>query len=156
MTKNTSMPTKTIAVTPAITANAYHANDCVGGKMTLTDALISDGGSAMLWGMLITDLANQKPAGQMVIFNADPTAATLTNHAAIAFSTDLSKVVAMIDVTADDWKTIGGIGMANPLWARTLEAPAGTKLYAAFMASGTPTFASVADLTFSFLFTDRK
>jgi predicted naringenin-chalcone synthase len=123
---------KTVVVTPAITAGAYSASDNIGGKMTLTGAMWSDGGAAVLVSVLVTDKANIKAPMQLVIFDADPTAATLTDNAA-------------------DWITIGSMGFASVSLVRAIEGAAGsTNLWAAAMVTGTPTFVSVADLTFKF------
>ncbi len=142
---------KIISVTPVITAGVYHASDCVGGKLTLTDAMVADGGVALLTGVCITDAANQKAAFEIVIFNANPTAATLTDNAAIAFATDLGKVVAKIPVATTDWATIGGVAVADVQWMRTIEGVAGSNnLYAAVMCVGAPTYVAVSDLVFKF------
>jgi hypothetical protein len=143
---------KTIVVTPAITAGVYHASDNIGGKMKLTDALRDDGGSALLVSLVVTDKANQKPVMQVVLFESDPSAATLTDNAAIVFSTDIAKVVAIIDVPSTSWYTVGSMGIATvgPL-SKAVEAAAGSNnLWAAAMVAGTPTFAAVSDLTFKF------
>lgn len=144
---------KTVVVTPAITAGAYSASDNIGGKMTLTGAMWSDGGAAVLVSVLVTDKANIKAPMQVVIFDADPTAATLTDNAAIVFSTDVAKVVGIVDITAADWITMGSMGFASVSLVRAIEGAAGSNnLWAAAMVTGTPTFVSVADLTFKFGF----
>ncbi len=141
---------KIISVTPVVTVGAYHANDCVGGKLTLTDALVADGGSALLTNVVVVDDANQKAALEVVFFNANPAAATLTDNAAIVFSTDLAKVIARVPITAADWATVGDAAVADVQCLRTLEGVSGNNLYAAVMTTGTPTFGAAGDLTFRF------
>jgi hypothetical protein len=142
---------KIITVTPPLTEGAYHASDCIGGKFTLADALMGDGSEALLAWVMITDANNQKPALEIVIFNANPTAATLTDNAAIAFSTNLANVVARIAVASTDWATVGGVGIANVYAMRMVEGSVGSNhLYAAVMVVGTPTYVAHDDLVFKF------
>ena len=65
----------------------------VGKKITLTDAMRVTGGSGVLQSITVIDVSATKPALELLIFNADPTAATLTDQAAVALSTDISKVI---------------------------------------------------------------
>jgi hypothetical protein len=144
---------KIITVTPPLTEGAYHASDNVGGKLTLTDALMGDGSEAMLMGVTITDAANQKAAFEIIIFKSNPSAATLTDNAAIAFSTNLADIVAKIQVATTDWATVGGIAIASVLAMRMVEGAAGSNhLYAAVMVVGTPTYVAHDDLVFKFCF----
>lgn len=141
-----------ITVTPTITAaGIYHANDCIGGKMTLTDALLGDGENALFVDLHVTDISNQKPTLEVLIFDSNPTAATLTDHAAVALSTAVSKVAGVIHVTAADWVTIGGMGFATVSKVFEIEGQAGSNnLYAAAMVTATPTMVGVNDLIFKF------
>lgn len=132
--------------TTAVTASsAYSDGNAVGGKRTLANAL-GAAGTGVLESIMLLDRANQKPALEIYIFDADPTNATLTDKTAFVFSTDDLKVLARISVATGDWVThnskatacIKGIGAA-------LKA-AGTSLYAAVVLNGsTPTFAATTD-----------
>lgn len=141
--------TKLIKVVPVINTSAYTGGDAVGGKQTLTDALRSSGGTAVLESIMVLDRGNQKAALEILIFDADPTAATITNNSPFVFSTDDLKVLARIPVAASDYvtldskatATIKGIGV-------TLKAETGTSLYAAVVTTGTPTYVSASDLQF--------
>lgn len=145
---------KTIVKTPTISANsAYHASDCIGGKMVLTDTMRGDGGAAALINLLVVDIINQKPALEVLIFDADPTVATLTDHAAVALGADVAKVVGIIHVATTDWATVGGMAFASVAVPRVLEGAAGSNnLWATAMVVGTPTYTGTADLTFKFGF----
>jgi hypothetical protein len=131
--------------TTVVTAAAYSDGNAVGGKRTLANALTSVG-TGVLESIMLLDRANQKPAVEIYIFDADPTNATITDKAAFVFSTDDLKVIARISVSGSDWIThnskatacIKGLGVA-------LKA-SGTSLYAAVVLNGsTPTFAATTD-----------
>lgn len=147
---------KSVVVTPTLTVStspAYTAGDIVAGKITLTSAVRVSGGISYLMNIMITDRANQKPAGYVVIFNADPTAATLTDNAAANFSTDDFKVVAAVTVADTDYVVINSKAYASvDVNGKMCKAASGTTLYAAFVLSSTPTFAATSDLQMQFAF----
>lgn len=141
-------------VTPTITVStspAYTAGDSIGGKITLANAVRVSGGSSLLQSIMMLDRANQKPIGTILIFNADPSAATLTDNAAFVFSTDDLKVVAEIPVITSDWVTINSKAVANLRnIGAVVKAASGTSLYAAFVATNTPTEAATTDIQMIF------
>lgn len=138
--------TPTVSTTPA-----YTAGDTIGSKITLANAVLISGAEASLKSLTITDKSNQKPALEVVIFNADPAGSTFTDNAALVIAAaDATKVIARVTVAAGDWVTIGGIGVATVAVDRVLAASGGTTLYAALQAAGTPTFVSTTDITVRF------
>lgn len=142
-------------VTPAITVDtaAYAAGDSIGGKITLTDAMRVSGGTGVLAGITLVDRANQKPALEIFLFESDPSAATITDQSAFVFSTDDTKLVAKVIVTADDWTTIDSKAVADLANLNRVVAASGSKnLYAAIVATGTPDFAAATDLKARFKF----
>lgn len=141
-----------VAVTPTITAGAYAASDCVGGKITITSAMRTSGGSGIWQSLHIIDKGNQKANLVIQIFNADPTAATLTDNSPIAHSTDISKVIRTIIVASTDYQTVGGEGFADVNIAQTVAAVGSANLYACVMCVATPTYTSTSDLIFDFGF----
>jgi len=145
---NSAVITPTIIVSAA---SAYTAGDSIGGKITLTSALRVSGGTAVLQSIMISGRANQKPAGTILLFDADPTAATLTDNAAVVLSTNDFNVLASIPVSAADYVTINSKCYANLSGlGRTLKATTGTSLYAAFVVTSTPTFAATSDFQMRF------
>lgn len=135
------------------TTPAYTAGDNVGGKITIADAVRVAGGVANLMGIQVLDRSNQKPVGSILIFDADPAAATITDNAAFVFSTDDLKVVATIPLASGDWVTIDSKAVANlASLNRVVKAAAGTTLYAAFVTTGTPTFVAATDMQMIFDF----
>lgn len=142
------IPTITVSTSPA-----YSAGDSIGGKITLTSAVRVSGGIALLQSIQILDRANQKPTGTILLFNADPSAATITDNAAFVFSTDDLKVDATIPVITSDYITINSKAVANLRNVGALvKAASGTTLYAAFVCTNTPTFAATSDLRIAFDF----
>ena len=136
--------------TAVSTSPAYTAGDAVGGKRTLANA-VKTAGTGVLESIVVLDRANQKAALEIFIFDADPTAATITDNAAFVFSTDDLKVLARISVAATDYVTLNskavaivrGLGVA-------LKAASGTSLFAAVVTTGTPTFSVTTDVQVTF------
>lgn len=145
----------TKVVTPTITVDtsAYAAGDSIGGKITLTSAMRVSGGTGVLSGLMLIDRANQKPALEIFIFQEDPSAAAITDQAAFVFSTDDLKVIAKVVVAAGDWTTINSKATAELANLNRFVAAVGSaNLYAAVVATGTPTFAASTNLQVRFKF----
>lgn len=142
-------------ITPIWTVDTalYTAGDTVGTKQTLSNAVRVSGGSSILYQIVIADRANQKPTGSILIFNADPTAATTTDNAAFVFSTDDYKMVARIPVATADYVTINSKAVADlSNLGRLCKATTGTSLYAVFVTDGAPDFVLTTDFQIIFKF----
>lgn len=147
--------TRIIQPTVTVTAGAYAAGNCWGGKLTLTNGLGSATPSTGAWSLLtLTMHTSTPPVLDCLLFGANP-AATFTDKSAFPTlsAADNLLVVARISIASTDWVTIGGSSFATikigglPISATT----AGT-LYSAFnVTSGTPTPAATTD--FSALYT---
>lgn len=124
-----------VRVTLAVSASPnYSTGDSLGGKIVLANAVRVAGGSSRLEGVVITDKANKKPGGYIYFFDADPTAATLTDNAAAAFSTDITKIIGRVDVSAADYITTGTQAVADvPYAGKLLKSAATVNLWAAFV-----------------------
>jgi hypothetical protein len=136
--------------TPVVTASsAYSAGNCVGGKLTLANAVRVAGGTAALQSLLLIDAANQKAALELLLFNADPTASILNDKAAaVIHANDIAKIVRRISIATADYVTIDSKAIVDlAIAGRVLKAASGTSLYAALVTSGTPTYAATTDLT---------
>ena len=144
-----------VTVTPTLTAaTIYHVDDAVGGKQTIASAVPATAGSAVLQAITVRDKSNQKAPLSIILFNADPSAATITNHAAFVYSTDISKQITVIDVATNDYTTINGIATAK---LRNLAIPVtavgSASLFAAVVTLVSPgTYAAVSDLDFTYRF----
>lgn len=132
----------------AVTAAGYSAGNAVGGKRTLTNALRSNNGTGVLESVSILDRANQKAAMTLFIFEADPSAATITDKSAFVFSTDDLKVIAQVSIATTDYVTTNSEAIAQKtgLGIALKGANGNTSLYAALVTSGTPTFAATTDV----------
>lgn len=135
--------------TAVSTSPAYTAGDAVGGKRTLSSALTSVG-TGILESITILDRANQKAAMTLFIFDADPSAATITDNSAFVFSTDDLKVIAQINIAAADYVTTNSKAIAQKTGLGMTLKSAGTTLYAALVTTGTPTFAATSDVQLEF------
>jgi hypothetical protein len=132
-------------------AAIYAAGDSVGGKITLTNAVRISGGTGILTSIDIIDKSAQNAPGNILIFDSDPTAATITDNAPFVFSTDIAKLIANIPVVVGDYSTFGTISTANiGGLARVVKASGSANLYACFVTSGTPTYATTSDILIGF------
>jgi hypothetical protein len=147
-------PATVVAVTPVVSSGvAYTAGDAVGGKQTLTGAARDSGGPVVLQSLSVLDLGNQKAALTILFFNADPSAATITDNAAFVWSTDHAKLIGKLAIAAADYETIASEAVATRGGLGIVLQPSGSAvLYAAVVAVGTPTYTSVSDLVFRYGF----
>jgi hypothetical protein len=128
------------------TGGAYAAKDLIGGKLTFSVALRQSG---VLDSLVVTDLAVQKSALDVVFFDADPSATTFTDQAALDIAdADLVKVQAVVSVAASDYVDFNDNSAAFlnslgvPLRANSLG-----QVFVAVVSRGTPTYVSTADLS---------
>jgi hypothetical protein len=144
-----------IVITPTITVSAtpdYTSGDSLGGKITLPNAVRATGGMSKLVSVNIIDSANQKPAGTILFFNADPAAATLTDNTAFALSTDVLKVVASVVIAAADYVTIDSVAFLTYGNINKIVQAAATSLYAAFVITTASNLAATTDIQIAFGF----
>lgn len=143
-----------IAPTVTVDTSAYAAGDCIGGKLTLTDAMRVNGGTGILQSLFLLDRSGtQKPALEILVFNSDPSSSTLTDQAAVSIhANDVSKIIRRIPIAAGDWGLVAGIYMADlSPGSRMLQAAAGSKnLYATIVATGAHDFVASTDLSIRF------
>ncbi len=138
--------------TPTVSASsAYTAGDAVGGKISLTLAVLPGTRSAMIHQVIVTDLGAQTDDTDVIFFDSDPSATTFTDNAALDIAdADLVKVFAVVPLTLH--KDFSDNGVSLPAVGDNLNIPfvldAGeTTLYAALVTRGTPTYASTSDIT---------
>jgi hypothetical protein len=87
-----------VKVTPVVTAGAYTAGDIVGGLLTFR---VADGAPSvvMVTGVFVGIKAAVTSTLTLLLFDADPTATTKTDNAALALhADDLAKVIKGIPV----------------------------------------------------------
>lgn len=152
-----------IALTPIITAGAYLANDQVGGLLILSDILGGDRGHALLQSLAVIDKASQNAPLSVFFFDDYPTLVSADNDAFQVSDSEMAlKCLGAVTVAATDYQassansvaTLRNIGLllkGNNGSAGGLIAGTTRKdLFAVVKTTGTPTYASVGDLTFKF------
>lgn len=143
-----------IKVSPTVTAGAYTANDCVGGKITLAGAARVAGACTWLQSFTLIDQAAQAAEMVVYLFDADPAAGTYTNDDELDIhDTDMDLCVGAFRVLGGNYMaakdntvaTVTNIGLR-------CRPSAGTTLYALIKTTGTPTYAAATDVQLIFGF----
>jgi hypothetical protein len=141
-----------LTISPTVTAGAYHANDVIGGKLTLAGAVRIAGAGGLINTLTVQDLAGQKAVLQIFLFQADPAAGTYTDNGALDIhDTDMAYCIGYITVAATDYIDLADNSVAFlsnlgiPIQALT-----GTSIYAVMRTTGTPTYAATTDMKLVF------
>ena len=137
-----------IEATPTVDTAAFATGDLIGAAaIELSGAT---GGNEIHGGMIqsviVTDLAKQSAALDIVFFDADPSNTTFTENA--AFDPDDADILNIIGVAAiTDWKAFNdsSVGQALNL-AIPFVADTKNKLYAVIVSRGAPTYGA-SDVT---------
>lgn len=106
---NTGGFTEKLSLSITTSATAYTANDNIGGIQTLSNILRTSGGTAILNGISLWALGNQKPNLYIDFFDASPSNGTYTNDAAQIISGDHAAWLGRLEVAAADWQDTGVI-----------------------------------------------
>jgi len=101
-----------ISNTIPTTTSAYTSGDNIGGVITCSGALRTNGGTAIIQDISIWDLSNQKSNITIHFWNASPSG-TYTDNAAEVIAGDQAKYLGMYNITAADYVTVGAIATAN-------------------------------------------
>lgn len=145
-----------IVLSPTVTVDAtpdYSIGDALSAKIELAGAVRVSGGSSLLHEIHILDRSNQKPTGSILIFNADPTAATITKNAAFVYSTDDSKQATRVQVASGDYVTINSKATADlPQLGRMIKAASGTSFWYVFVLDAALNLAATDDIKIDFKF----
>lgn len=125
-----------VTVVPVITTPPYTAGDAVGAVQPLLNV-------RHIHSLCILDKSNQKAAFDILLFSQSPTAATITDNTAFAWSTDDQNLIARIAVATGDYVTVAGEAVCQKSSLDLLLHPTGSDstIYAAVVTSGTPTYA---------------
>lgn len=135
-------------ITTQTTQNAaYSAGNCVGGLITLTNAMRTSGGTGIIQSIHLIDKDNQKAAMDLLVFNANPTAATITDKTAFVYSTDITKQIARIPIAASDYVTYNSIATVSlGGLSKIVKANGSQTLYGALVTSGTPSYTGTSQV----------
>jgi hypothetical protein len=142
-----------IRPTITVTAGAYSANDVVGARQTLTNAMRVSSGTGVLQDILITTADGEALAGNILLFNST-TASSIADNAAFAWGAgDHAKLLGIVTVSASDYVTMDSDGICHKQGLGIVVAASGSQsLYAYFVTTGTPTFAATTDLQIAYKF----
>lgn len=143
-----------IKLIPPITAGLYTANDCVGGKLTLIEAIKSEGHISLLQSFTVIDLGMQNAAMSVYLFGANPVTGTYADDAELDIhDNDALFCIGCFNVTAGDYLSAKDNSIACVTNLGILcQSINGLNLYALMKTTGTPTYASASDLKLIFGF----
>lgn len=135
---------KSVTVTPTITAGAYSANDAVGGLMTFS-GVVGTKKTGVLSTVKVVDDGDQGAA--LVIACADASFTSPGDNNANSLSdADGAKIVAQVSITGSDYIDHGGVKVAVVGGINQLVTSTDSSLYCQASTSGTPTYAATDDL----------
>ncbi len=136
----------TIAVTPAVTAGIYAANDCVGGVLEFANASRLADGGGIIKDLIVVDDNGQDAAMELWLFNQTFTSPG-DNAPWAATEIDLHNLVAIIVSTDGTWFD-GGTPHALAVEVSQQYTCVATSLFGQLVNRvGTPTFAATDDIT---------
>jgi hypothetical protein len=147
---NVSKTRATLSHTMVVsTSPAYTAGDSVGGKLTFANAARFAAGSFDIGGIVLTDAIAQSAEMDLVLFDSDPSASTLTDNAAVVVAAaDLSKICAIVNL--NDYKVLGASGKSATYFfgiSQPIKLASGTSLYGVLITRSTPTYSGTDNLT---------
>ena len=141
-------------VTPTIDTSAYATGELIliGGS-AMKFAPVVDGGatsaklSGILQSVISSDAAKQSVNLDLVLWDAEPTATTFTDQAALAIAdADLKNLIGTIHVT--DWSAFSNNSLGQALQlALPFVLDSGDALYGALISRGAPTYVAADDIT---------
>lgn len=144
----TSQPgVKEIVVPLTVQAAAYAAGNLLGAKIPLPSLVRGAGLTGLLQSVHLISKSGQKPLAQVAIFNADPSASTLTDKANPTVApADLVKMIEIPQLS--DWRTFGTpTKVSSGQMAEPFALPAGAvDGYAAVQTLAAVTFPTADDL----------
>ncbi len=120
---------------------AYSSGDCIGGLITLDAGEVSSKDGDLLHMLTIIDKSNQKSDLKLILFQADPTSASLTDNGAFSWGSDIGLCVGVVSIVAADYVTINSQAVATVSNVGCKFRGNGNTCYAVLMSSGTPTYA---------------
>ncbi len=147
--------TKIVTATPTVSLTAYTAKDNMGGKITFTDLTDKFNDAPNNTGRIISVvLANAAAVAQVntirvFFFNADPTASTLTDAAAMDIGdADLGQVIGQVAVTVATYGDLGADNTVGGIHNLNIPFDLGTRtsLFAAMQVVGAEDLAGTDDI----------
>lgn len=140
----------TVAATPTLTVHAgYVAGDYVGtsaAPTTFTNCARVEGAGGYILSAMIIDYAKQKVAGELWLFDSDPTPPADSAAWSIA-DADALRLVGIIPVSTYYDSALNSVGQSDAQQIAFRCASGSRNLYGCFVTRGAPTYAD-GDLTF--------
>lgn len=137
--------------TPTISTSAYASGDAIGGLQSIgaVDGR-TDSKSGIIQSITIADKAKQSAVIDIVFFNANPSATTVTDNGALTVAdADLLKVVGYAQVTSYASFADNSVGCASNVALPYNVNNNQGKLYFIAVSRGTPTYAATTDIQIS-------
>lgn len=144
--------TQFLSVSPSVSTTAYSAGDLVGGKLLISNPVISmQRPSGIIHSVVVSDAAGQASDLDVVFFSSDPASTTFTDNAAFnPADADIKKIIGFAQVTTHSSFSANSVSVATGLNILFDIADTGrNEIYAAIVSRGTPTYAASTDLTLS-------
>jgi len=142
--------TEAIEIGITTTAAGYSAGHCLGGPITVPNAVRTAGGTGLLASLHLADQNGNAPVIDALFFDRAP-AATYTDHVTPSKMTkaDQATLLGRVSILTTDWDTVNGISMCTKVAiGLPIKANAGTTITMILMVIGSaPTYASTSDLT---------
>jgi hypothetical protein len=139
-----------ITVSPTVTVAAYSSGQCVGGLLTFSGAARSGGpGSSLAQSAVISDVSGQDANIDLIVFNANPTGSTFTDHATCTVANaDLAKIAGTMTIT--DCHLLGstapGMCQAQQQAIPVALGSGNTTAYGVMISRGTPTYTASTNI----------
>jgi len=143
--------TITVKPTFTVTVTTYATTKVIGGKLTLPIARVAGKGVTLNTIAIASEAAGLKPTGNILIFDADPTASTITDNTVLSIhANDIAKLVGVIPVATADWKTPAVKSIVEIVVNRAYVPASGTNLYAAFVCDNAAVLAATDNMKIAF------
>jgi uncharacterized membrane protein len=136
-------PAVVIKVAVPTTTGAYSSGQCVGGLLTIPNAVLDSGASAKVVSVTVMDKAKQKIAADLFFLSGSPGTAPTDKAAADIASADRDLALGSIQIPAGNYADLANCAVGTAMQTGLLVKPStkNTKdLYAFLVTRGTPTY----------------
>jgi hypothetical protein len=137
-------------IVPVLSTSIYASGDVMGAPIEVENVAQNTKGLAYLRSLVVLDAANQKAAMDILLFDRDPGNIGADNAALSLTTAQLDYIIGVVSVAAADFSTLKAATNAVALKQPNLLIPTAVKsksIWAVFVSRGSPTYASVSDLT---------
>lgn len=138
----------TVIKTPTITATAYSVNESLGAVIDFGAIARASGGSLLITGAILVDLAQQNAQTDLLLFNANPSNGTYTDHATITpNATDTKMIQGYVSFSGYvNLSTTESVSVVQNL-AEHIVLSGTQHLYGLLITRGTPTYSSTTGVS---------